>query len=76
MIPEVGSKQGEFYNCPNSRNSFQHIHGGGIQAETNSLPKNRDLRLQIIKSSQEKATQMELWEGTDDTLQFSMESVQ
>ena len=22
----VGSKQGEFYNCPNSRNSFQHIH--------------------------------------------------
>ena len=25
----VGSKQGEFYNCPNSRNSFQHIHGRG-----------------------------------------------
>ena len=22
----VGSKQGEFYNCTNSRNSFQHIH--------------------------------------------------
>ena len=24
-IPEVGRKQGEFYNCSNSRNSFQHI---------------------------------------------------
>ena len=29
-IPEAGSKQGEFYNCPNSRNSFQHIHGSTI----------------------------------------------
>ena len=23
---DVGSKQGEFYNCPNPRNSFQLIH--------------------------------------------------
>ena len=29
-ISEAGSKQGEFYNCPNSINSFQHIHGRGI----------------------------------------------
>ena len=29
-IPEAGNKQGEFYNCPNSINSFQYIHGRGI----------------------------------------------
>ena len=26
-IPEAVSNQAEFYNCPNSRNSFQHTHG-------------------------------------------------
>ena len=29
-IPEAGSKQGEFYTFPNSRNCFQHIHGMAI----------------------------------------------
>ena len=48
-IPEAGSKQGEFYNCPNSINSFQQIHGRAIQAETHSLPKKTDLRLQIVR---------------------------
>ena len=37
----------------------------GYLGRDNSLPKNRDLRLYIVKSSQEKATQIELWEGTD-----------
>ena len=39
----------------------------GYLGRDNSLPKNRDLRLYIVKSSQEKATQIELWEGTDDS---------